>query len=108
MIQHSYQEKCPYCNPRVVDKAHEIALANQVEMDHDEARGEARERKNAKLYADMALRGARDYQSLNPTAVSLQQQYSPGYAVQTAVWPCSASYGPIETISTPDFGWRNR
>lgn len=31
---HAYQDKCPWCNPEIIDKAHERALLIQVEADH--------------------------------------------------------------------------
>ena len=54
MIQHSYQEKCPYCNPGVVDKAHERALANQIERDHDAAWAVEHQRNQIEMSAKMA------------------------------------------------------
>ena len=53
MIQHSYQEKCPYCNPGVVDKAHERALANQIERDHDAAWAVEHQKNQAEMQAKM-------------------------------------------------------
>lgn len=102
MIQHQYQDKCPWCNPSIVDQAHERALVIAIDSAHEEALKIEKTRAEFEMHRKMqelGLSALRQQMLSNPTAVSLVPRYyqSSYFGTGTVVSWASAQTNPWKT-----------